>query len=194
MVDLSRLYRQIKMLIGIGKVTAIDDGGLTQNLQYQTPLEIRSNTPRMADFGFSSGLPVGSDVVVAYLGGDRSSAVVIATNNKKYRHTGLNAGETVIYDQWGGYVKLTEAGIEVEANNQPVTVSNATIVTINATEKIVANTPRFECSGDIIDNSGSNSTTLKQFRDVYNEHAHFLKNVQSGNSTIESEVPGVIVE
>jgi phage gp45-like len=34
------------------------DGGVVQSIQYQTPLEVAS-APRMAEFGFSSGLPAG---------------------------------------------------------------------------------------------------------------------------------------
>lgn len=190
MTDFSRLYRNIKMMLGIGRVTATSDDGVIQKLQYRTPLEVRSSTPRMAEFGFSSLPPVGSDAVVVFPGGDRSNPVIIATNHKSYRHTGLQEGESVLYDQWGQYIKLTESGIEVEANGKPVTVSNATTVTIVASEKIVADTPRFECTGDIIDNSGSNSATLKDLRDAYDGHTHAVNNVESGSSSVTSQAPG----
>lgn len=190
MSDFSRLYRNIKMMLGIGRVTALSDDGLIQTLQYRTPLEVRSDTPRMTEFGFSSSPPVGSDAVIAYIGGDRSSAVVIATNHKASRQTGLEAGETVIYDQTGLYVKLTASGITVEANGQPVTVSNATTVTINATTGVVMNTPTLKVSGDIIDNSGSNSATLKELRDAYDGHTHVVTGVQTGSGQATALKPG----
>ncbi|HDL7926887.1 TPA: phage baseplate assembly protein [Yersinia enterocolitica] len=192
--QLSKLYRQIKMMIGVGRVTGSNDGGTVQTVQYQTPLEVRDDTPRLAEFGFSSGLPANTDVVIGFLGGDRSSAVIIGSNHQSFRHTGLNAGETVIYSQWGQYVKLTETGIIIEANGQPVTVNNATEVTINASEKVRLNTPLLEVSGDIVDNADSNSTTLKTLREAYNTHNHQLKNVQGGSSTLTSEVTGKVVE
>lgn len=192
--QLAKLYRQIKMMIGVGRVTGSHDGGSVQTVQYQTPLEVRSDTPRLAEFGFSSGLPAGTDVVIGFLGGDRSSAVIIGSNHQSFRHVGLNSGETVIYSQWGQYVKLTEAGIIIEANGQPVTVNNATEVTINAAEKVRLNTPLLEVSGDIVDNADSNSTTLKTLREAYNTHNHQLKNVQGGSSTLTSEVTGKVVE
>ncbi|WP_145547750.1 phage baseplate assembly protein domain-containing protein [Yersinia massiliensis] len=191
--QLSKLYRQIKMMIGVGRVTGSNDDGTVQTVQYQTPLEVRDNTPRLAEFGFSSGLPAGADVVIGFLGGDRSSAVIIGSNHQSFRHAGLNTGETVIYSQWGQYIKLTEAGVIIEANGQPVTVNNATEVTINASEKVRLNTPLLEVSGDIIDNAGSNSTTLKTLREAYNTHNHQLKNVQGGSSTLTSEVTGKVV-
>ncbi|HGM4943585.1 phage baseplate assembly protein domain-containing protein [Serratia liquefaciens] len=191
---LRQLGRRVSMMLGIGRITAHSDAGGIQKLQYQTPLEVRGETPRMAEFGFSSGLPVGTDVVIAYLGGDRSSAVIVASNNQQYRHPGLKSGESVIYNQWGMFIKLTENGIEVEAKGQPVTVSNATTVTVTAIEKIRLETPRLEVTGDVIDNCDSNGATLKQLRDGHNDHDHIVKNVQGGNEDKTSEKPGEPVE
>ncbi|MEL5664778.1 phage baseplate assembly protein [Serratia ureilytica] len=191
---LRQLGRRVAMMIGLGKITGYGDAGGIQKLQYQTPLEVRGDTPRMAEFGFSSGLPVGTDVVLAYLGGDRSSAVIVASNNQQYRQSGLKSGETLIYNQWGIFVKLTENGIEIEAKGKPVTVTNATTVTVTATEKIRLETPRLEVTGDVIDNCDSNGATLKALRDTYNDHSHNVKNVQSGNDEKTSEKPGEIVE
>jgi phage baseplate assembly protein V len=191
---LRQLGRRVSMMLGIGRITAHSDAGGIQKLQYQTPLEVRGETPRMAEFGFSSGLPVGTDVVIAYLGGDRSSAVIVASNNQQYRQSGLKPGETVIYNQWGMLIKLTENGIEVEAKGKPVTVSNATTVTINAAEGVLMNTPVLKVTGDVIDNCESNTATLKQLRDGHNDHDHIVKNVQSGNDEKTSEKPREPVE
>lgn len=191
---LRQLGRRVAMMIGLGKITGYGDAGGIQKLQYQTPLEVKGDTPRMAEFGFSSGLPVGTDVVLAYLGGDRSSAVIVASNNQQYRQSGLKSGETLIYNQWGMFVKLTENGIEVEAKGKPVTVANATTVTVTATEKIRLETPRLEVTGDVIDNCDSNGATLKALRDAHNDHDHIVKNVQSGNDEKTSEKPREIVE
>lgn len=38
-------------MLGIGRITAMKDGGVVQSIQYQTPLEVAS-APRMAEFGF----------------------------------------------------------------------------------------------------------------------------------------------
>ncbi|HIC8722683.1 TPA: phage baseplate assembly protein domain-containing protein [Enterobacter ludwigii] len=193
MMDIQGIYKQllrrIQMAVSIGRITATSDSGPIQKLQVQTPLEVRGDTPRMSDFGFSSGLPVGSDVVVAFLGGDRSSGVIIASNHQSYRQSGLNPGETIIYSQWGQLVKLTETGITIDAAGQPVDVVNSTVVTITASEEVIAKTPVLKCTGDIIDNCESNTATLKQLREAYNDHDHPVKNVQGGNSTINSEKP-----
>lgn len=177
---------RIASMLGVGRVTAMQDTGGTQSVQYQTPLEVAS-AHRLAEFGFSSGLPVGTDVVLAFLGGDRSNPVVIATNHQGYRHADLLSGETVVYNQWGLHVHLTENGVFVDAKGKNVEVNNATTATINASESILANTPLLKCVGDIVDNCESNSKTLKQLRDAYNDHDHDVKEVQSGESTLTSE-------
>lgn len=191
---LRQLSRRVSMMLGIGKITAHNDAGGVQKLQYQTPLEVRGDTPRMAEFGFSSGLPLGTDVVLAFLGGDRSSAVIVASNNQQYRQAGLNPGETVIYNQWGMFVKLTEAGIVVEAASKPVNINGATTVTVKATGSVRLETPELRVTGDVIDHCDESGATLKELRDAYNKHSHVVKSVQSGSDSKTSEKPGDIVQ
>ena len=184
--NLKKAAVRIAGMLGIGRITSQKDSGEIQQAQYQTPLEVAS-APRMADFGFSSGLPVGTDVVIAFIGGDRSSPVIIASNHQGYRRTGLNEGETAIYNKWAIEVLLTEKGVFIDAKGKDVEVNNATNVTINASEGILANTPVLKCTGDIIDNCESNTRTLKELRDAHNDHDHVVKNVQKGNDDATSE-------
>ncbi|HEB4987219.1 TPA: phage baseplate assembly protein [Klebsiella michiganensis] len=176
-------------MLGVGRVTAMQDGGGTQSVQYQTPLEVAS-AHRLAEFGFSSGLPVGTDVVLAFLGGDRSNPVVIATNHQGYRHSDLSPGETVMYNQWGLCIQLTENGISIDAKGQDVTVNNAKNLTATATEQVKLITPKLLVTGDVVDNCETNDKTLKQLRDAYNDHDHEVRGVEQGNDAITSEKPG----
>ena len=183
------IANRIASMLGVGRITAMNDSGATQSVQYQTPLEVAS-AHRLAECGFSSGLPAGTDVVLAFLGGDRSSPVVIATNHQGFRHADLQPGETVVYNQWGLYVHLTENGISVDAKGQDVTVNNAKNLTATATEQVKLITPKLLVTGDVIDNCETNDKTLKQLRDAYNDHDHEVKGVEQGNDAITSEKPG----
>ncbi|HGY5200600.1 MULTISPECIES: phage baseplate assembly protein domain-containing protein [Klebsiella/Raoultella group] len=183
------IANRIASMLGVGRVTAMQDTGGTQSVQYQTPLEVAS-AHRLAEFGFSSGLPVGTDVVLAFLGGDRSNPVVIATNHQGYRHSDLSPGETVMYNQWGLYIQLTEDGISIDAKGQDVTVNNAKNLTATATEQVKLITPKLLVTGDVIDNCETNDKTLKQLRDAYNDHDHEVKGVEQGNDAVTSEKPG----
>jgi len=117
------LFRRLVSLLSVGRVTAGDDSGVVQTVQVQSPSEVRSDTPVLQQFGFSSVLPDGTDVVVMSLAGNRSSAVVVASGHQSYRINGLSSGEVVVYNQWGQFVRLGEDGIVVEASGQPVTVN-----------------------------------------------------------------------
>ena len=48
------------------------------------------------------------------------------------------------------------------------------------------NTHLLKVSGDIQDNASSQSSTVKNLRDNYNNHKHSVSGVQSGGSTINS--------
>lgn len=181
------IQTRIAMMIGYGKTTLSEDGGNTQKVQYHNNMEVRDGTIRYTDFGFSSSLPAGSDVLIAYLNGNRSNAIIFASNHPSSRHQNLKSGESVLYNQWGLHILMTEEGVVIEAKDKEVTVNNAKKVTVNATTEVLLNTPILKVTGDIIDNCEGNKSTLKALRDSYNKHNHDVKNVQSGGSNITSE-------
>ncbi|EFJ1902208.1 phage baseplate assembly protein [Escherichia coli] len=181
------LFRRLVSLLSVGRVTAGDDSGVVQTVQVQSPSEVRSDTPVLQQFGFSSVLPDGTDVVVMSLAGNRSSAVVVASGHQSYRINGLSSGEVVVYNQWGQFVRLGEDGIVVEASGQPVTVNSATTLKVTATDGVTLETPSLKVTGDITDNCETNSTTLKALREVYNIHTHPVSGVESGGSTVTSQ-------
>ncbi|HCB9839984.1 TPA: phage baseplate assembly protein V [Escherichia coli] len=181
------LFRRLVSLLSVGRVTAGDDSGVVQTVQVQSPSEVRSDTPVLQQFGFSSVLPAGTDVVLVSLAGNRSSAVVVASGHQSYRINGLSSGEVVVYNQWGQYVRLGEDGIVVEASGQPVTVNSATTLEVTATDGVTLKTPSLKVTGDITDNCESNCTTLKALREAYNDHTHPVSGVESGGITVTSQ-------
>ncbi|HFS4717700.1 phage baseplate assembly protein V [Escherichia coli] len=181
------LFRRLVSLLSVGRVTAGDDSGVVQTVQVQSPSEVRSDTPVLQQFGFSSVLPAGTDVVVMSLAGNRSSAVVVASGHQSYRINGLSSGEVVVYNQWGQYVRLGEDGIVVEASGQQVLLNSATTLEVTATDGVTLKTPSLKVTGDITDNCESNSTTLKALREAYNDHTHPVSGVESGGSTVTSQ-------
>lgn len=185
---LTRLYRRITMLVGIGRTTGVmSDDGTTQKLQYKTPFDVKGSTLRMTEFGFSSGLPAGSDVLILSLGGDRSSQVIVATNHGSTRYGNLNPGETVIYDAQGKSILLGKEKLTVKCAGQDIEVLEAQNATITASVKVRLETPMVESTGDIVDNCDTNKVSMKALRDAYNAHGHDVKNVQGGNDARTSE-------
>lgn len=173
---LRRIGRRIQAAIGRGRITTVNDDGGAQLIQARLgPLEVRDATPRLAEFGFSSRPPVGADAILVFIGGDRSNGVVIATGHQASRPTGLEEGETIVYDLFGKFIRFTVAdGIVVEANGSPVTVNGATTVTINASTKVQMNTPLLEVSGSIKAHGDITDATRSMAGDrtLYNQHNH----------------------
>ncbi|MFC6299599.1 phage baseplate assembly protein V [Pseudomonas sp. CCM 7893] len=173
---LQRMMRRIQLATGWGRVTFSDDSKTAQLLQVKlNDSETRDGTPRIAEFGFTSLPPSGSDVLVVFLAGDRSKGVVVATAHQASRPTNLKEGESMIYDLWGKSIYLTQSGgIIVDAKGTPVTVNNATTVTINAAEAVQMNTPVLRVSGDI--EAGGNVQdkvrTMAADRLLFNQHTN----------------------
>ena len=173
---MERLWRRVQLMSSWGRVTFSDDSRSAQLLQVKlNDSETRDDTPRIAEFGLTSRPPYGSDVLVVFLGGDRSKGVVVATAHQGSRPKGLLAGETMLYDLWGKSVYLTKAGgIVVEAQGAPVTVNNATTVTINAADSVELVTPLLHVTGDIV--AGGNITdsvrSMAADRKLFNSHTN----------------------
>nr|WP_277397886.1 phage baseplate assembly protein V [Paraburkholderia sp. Ac-20340] len=180
-------------LIGRARVNLIDDSGPVQMSQVTVnSLETIDRVPVVHDFGFSSVPPKESDVAMVFVGGDRSNGVIVGVNHQASRPRDLAAGETVIFTQDGKQIYLTASGgIKVAANGQPVEIDNATVVTINAATKIRAVTPRFECTGDIVDNCDSTGRSMAADREIYDSHQHPIANIQTGLSNISTGTPTV---
>ncbi|ACC71051.1 phage baseplate assembly protein V [Paraburkholderia phymatum] len=188
---LERTARRVLLSLARALVTTVNDAGGFQRVQVKlNALETADNTPRPVEFGLTSNPPVGSDAFVVFLGGDRSNGVVLGTVHQPSRPKNLAPGETMLYSQDGKNIYLTASGgIVVDAKNQAVTVNNATTVTINAATKVRMVTPLLEVTGDIIDNAGTNTHNMSQMRQIYNTHTHAVVNVQTGGSTINTNVP-----
>ena len=173
---LKRMMRRIQLATGWGRVTFSDDSKSAQLLQVKlNDSETRDGTPRIAEFGFTSRPPEGSDVLIVFLAGDRSKGVVVATAHQASRPANLLEGESMIYDLWGKSIYLTKSGgIIVEAGKTPVTVNNATTVTINAVQAVQMNTPVLRVSGDI--EAGGNIKdkirTMAADRVLFNQHTN----------------------
>lgn len=190
-MSLEDLKMRVRAIIGRGRVKFVDDSGPVQKMQVlMNGIETPDNRYRIPEFGFTSNPPEDSDVIAVHVAGDRSAGAVLGTNHQPSRPKGLQPGETMLYCQDGKYVYLTASGgISVFANGQPVNVTGATTVTINASTGVVMNTPLLKVSGDIIDNAATNPHTMAQMRTIYNGHKHSVENVQGGSSTIVSDVP-----
>lgn len=139
-----RLYRRVSMMVGFGRTTtATNEAAVVSSAQVTFgPLETRDATKIVQSYGFASALPVGTDVVVVFVGGDRSNGVVVATNHKQSRPQTMQTGDVCVFDDRGQSVTLTAGGIVVNGGGLPVKITNTPSVrmetTLNVTGEVVA--------------------------------------------------------
>jgi len=110
----------------------------------------------------------------------RSDKVVGApTSNRNHSKTdGIYLGGLLNQDPTQ-YVEFADGRINI------VSPSGVTIDT-----PLAHFTGNVTAAGNITDNSGSQSSSLKSLRDAYNSHTHTVSGVQSGSSTVNSNTPG----
>lgn len=126
--------------------------------------ETLNNIEMFQHFGFSSAPPADSEVIVLPILGRSRLSVIIASENGKYRFKGLLTGESVLYSQYGDYVRIHKGRI-VEVKAAAEVKIDAPLATMTGNLKVTGN---IESGGDIKDQHG----TMQAMRTVYNQHAH----------------------
>lgn len=82
------------------------------------------------------------------------------------------------------FIEFADGAINITTPN-PVNI-NCSSANITAPDGVNMTTPLLKVSGDIQDNYGTQSSTVKNLRDNYNSHKHPVPGVQSGSSTVDS--------
>lgn len=153
----SQFNRRHLMNNGQGVICSTnDEGGIHKAQVRVSKSELVDDVPVVQIYGFSGHAPVGSEAHYICAKGDRSSTVVVATNNPDARLRKLEPGEVGIYDDQGTTIILKrDKSIE-----------------IHAATKVRIVTPRLEVTGDIIDHCDEQANTQRRMREIYNEHTH----------------------
>jgi phage baseplate assembly protein V len=133
--------------------------------------ERKDNLEKFGQYGFSSVPMDEAEAIVIFPGGDRSSGIVIATEQRDSRMTGLLSGETSIYTNAGNSIIIhMDGSIEITAIEQvqvwakrllvdveeDVTV-NAKLAVVNTEETVTVN-----AKGDVAVNTEANVTVAAQ--------------------------------
>ncbi len=128
-------------------ITATDDSGGVHMAQVRgTSPELIDDVPVVQLFGLSSHAPVGSEAHMICSRGDRSSTVVVATNNPDARPRNLNSGETVLYDSSGSTLKLANGG-NVQMTATGTHTTTVPQIAVNAASSVQITTPLHHVEG-----------------------------------------------
>ncbi|ELX9578567.1 phage baseplate protein [Escherichia coli] len=103
----------------------------------------------------------------------------------------------VLNNQPTQYVQFADNAINiVSPGNVNVNCNTANITApggVNVTTPLMHVTGNITAGGNITDNSGTQSASIKSLRDAYDAHKHPVQNVQSGSSTATSDGPSITV-
>lgn len=166
------MWNRLMMLLARGIVTAVNDATQMQTLALDlTADEYKDAVERFQDYGFTTHPPAGLEALVAFVGGNRSHGIVLAVGDRKFRLKNLQEGEVALYTDEGDFIHF-KRGNKIEVSAGAEILASAPLVRIVAAEKVRAETPLFEVTGQIKDLCDSGGTTMSHMRDIFDAHDH----------------------
>lgn len=114
---LDLLRNRIGNMLSRAGVQLVDDSKKMQIVQIGVlEGETREGCERFQQYGFTSVPLAGAEAVVLFPGGNRDHGLVVAVDDRRYRKTGLAAGEVALYHKDGASILLKADGsVEVTA-------------------------------------------------------------------------------
>lgn len=133
----------VKNMLARGTVVLVDALKKMQSLQMRlTAGELKDNAEHFEPYGFTSNPLAGAEVLTAFIGGDRSHAVVLVAADRRYRIQSLKSGEVAIYTDEGDKIHFKRGRIiDIETgtlNIKATTAVNFETPVINQTGQIVS--------------------------------------------------------
>jgi phage baseplate assembly protein V len=108
------LGNRVMMMFGRGVLRGVNDSTGRQQLQVELlKNELRDGVEHMQNYGFTSH-PMGGDVAVAFIGGNREQGIVLVVDDRRYRIS-LQPGEVALYDDLGNKVALLRDRLQITA-------------------------------------------------------------------------------
>lgn len=136
------LRRRDRALIRYGLVTAVDDTGAVQKLAFKGIFGmIRQGIQSFMPFGFSSNPPLGSECIQLQMNGDPGNPIIVMAFNRQYRITGLQPGESIMFNMLGDFVKIDAS--------RNITVNAGGNVNVMAATKVNVTAPNAEFTGNV---------------------------------------------
>ena len=136
----------LKSMLVRGTVIMADAARKLQTLQVRlTAGEIKDGAEHFEPYGFTSHPLDEAEVLTAFLGGDRSHAVVLVASDRRYRIKELKPGEVAIYTDEGDKVHFKRGRIiDIETETLNIKATNS----VNFDTPTITQTGRIESQGD----------------------------------------------
>lgn len=125
-----QVWNRLQLLCAQGVTTLIGADKVQVRVLDGEPL---NNIDRIEPYGFSYRPKKGSRAHLFFPSGDRSYGVALVIGDKRYQMD-LQEGEVALHDDEGNHVHLKCGGI----------------IEVKAATKVIADTPVFEATGDVV--------------------------------------------
>lgn len=136
--DFARINRRLDMMLARGVLRGVDDGGVIQQMQVGLLQdETLDGIERFQTYGLSAVPPAGSEVLAAFIGGNRDQGVVIAVNDRGSRPRGGASGEVVLFNDRQCEIRLTPDGDVIVKGARNVRIETAELVTVSSGERVI---------------------------------------------------------
>jgi phage baseplate assembly protein V len=160
------LGNRVMMMFARGVLRGVNDANGRQQLQVELlKNEVRDDVEHMQNYGFTSH-PLGGDVAVVFIGGNREQGIVLAVDDRRYRIS-LEAGEVAMYDDQGNKVELLREMIKVTAVQHV---------------EVVAPTIKLVGDLEVLGNITTTGTVTNNGKDIGSTHRHGNVTIGSANS------------
>lgn len=164
-------------MLARGTVVLANAGKKMQSLQIRlTAGELKDGVEHFEPYGFTSNPLPSAEVLTAFLGGDRSHAVVVVASDRRYRIKELAPGEVAIYTDEGDKIHFKRGRI-IDIETQTLNIKAGTSVNFD--------TPLITQTGRIVSDGDQVAGGVSQI-----EHVHgsvMFGNSQSGPPVPEAE-------
>lgn len=112
---LAPLRRGLQNIAMRGVITLVNSATKMQAVQVSLrDGELKDNLEHIEPYGFTSHAQVGAEAVTLFFNGDRSHGIAIVVGDRRYRLTGLEAGEVALHDDQGQKVHFKRDKILIE--------------------------------------------------------------------------------
>ena len=136
----------LKSMLARGTVVLANAGKKMQSLQIRlTAGELKDGVEHFEPYGFTSNPKPGAEVLAAFLGGDRSHAVVVVASDRRYRISEVAPGEVVIFTDEGDKIHF-KRGRVIDIETQTLNIKAGT--SVNFDTPLITQTGRFVSEGD----------------------------------------------
>jgi phage baseplate assembly protein V len=156
MSEFSVMRQRVMNMVARGVIAESNDEPGMQNVQVSLLRdEAKVAVERLQNYGFSGHAPRDSEVIVVFVGGGRDHGVIVGTDSRDARMTGLAEGEVAVYTDEGdsmvfrrnNTIEFTTKKLIVKAEDE-VTIETKRAV-IKAEEKATIEAPDILLKGNV---------------------------------------------